>query len=77
VIKATWSWNDFFWPLLVVTSERMKTITLGLSKFQNDLFKEYGQLTSAVLISIIPILIVFIFFNRNIKTGLMSAGIKG
>ncbi|QQO10983.1 carbohydrate ABC transporter permease [Breznakiella homolactica] len=77
VIKATWSWNDFFWPLLVVTEEKMKTVTLGLSKFSNDLFKEYGQLTAAVLLSIIPLLIVFIFCNRNIKSGLMSAGVKG
>jgi multiple sugar transport system permease protein len=77
VIKATWSWNDFFWPLLVVTEEKMKTVTLGLSKFSNDLFKEYGQLNSAVLISILPLLLVFIFCNRNIKTGLMNAGVKG
>jgi ABC-type glycerol-3-phosphate transport system permease component len=77
VIKCTWSWNDFFWPLLVVSDEKMKSVTLGLSKFSNDLFKEYGQLTAAVLISIIPLLIVFIFCNKNIKNGLMSAGVKG
>jgi len=77
VIKCTWSWNEFFWPLLVVTEEQMKTITLGLSKFSNDLFKEYGQLTAAVLLSIIPLIIVFIFCNSNIKTGLMGSGVKG
>ncbi|MDR2534504.1 MAG: carbohydrate ABC transporter permease [Treponema sp.] len=77
VIKATWSWNDFFWPLLVVNEERMKTVTLGLAKFSSDLFKEYGQLTSGVLISILPLLLVFIFCNKYIKSGLMSAGIKG
>jgi len=77
VIKCTWSWNDFFWPLLVVSNEKMKTVTLGLSKFSNDLFKEYGQLTAAVLISIVPLLIVFIFCNKNIKAGLMNAGVKG
>ncbi len=77
VIKCTWSWNDFFWPLLVVSNEKMKTITLGLSKFSNDLFKEYGQLTAAVLISIVPLLLVFVFCNKNIKAGLMNAGVKG
>jgi ABC-type glycerol-3-phosphate transport system permease component len=77
VIKATWSWNDFFWPLLIVTEEKMKTITLGLSKFSNDLFKVWGELTSGVLISIIPLLLVFVFFSRNIKMGLINAGIKG
>jgi multiple sugar transport system permease protein len=77
IIKSIWNWNDFFWPMLIVSEEKMKTITLGLSKFSNDLFKEYGQLTSAVLLSIIPLLIVFIFCHRNIKTGLMNTGVKG
>jgi ABC-type glycerol-3-phosphate transport system permease component len=77
IIKSIWNWNDFFWPMLIVTAEPMKTITLGLSKFSNDLFKEYGQLTSAVLLSIIPLLTVFIFCSKNIKAGLMNTGIKG
>lgn len=77
VIKSTWCWNEFFWPMLVVSNEEMKTVTLGLSKFCNDLFKEYGQLNAAVLISMIPLLIVFIFGNKQIKVGLMGAGIKG
>jgi ABC-type glycerol-3-phosphate transport system permease component len=77
VIKCTWNWNEFFWPLLVVSDEKMKTVTLGLSKFSNDLFKEYGQLNAAVLISIIPLLLVFIFCNKYIKQGLMNSGVKG
>ena len=77
VIKSTWCWNEFFWPMLVVSSEGMKTVTLGLSKFCNDLFKEYGQLNSAVLISMIPLLIVFVLGNKQIKIGLMGAGVKG
>jgi multiple sugar transport system permease protein len=77
VIKCIWSWNDFFWPLLIVSDEKMKTVTLGLSKFSNDLFKEYGQLNAAVLISIIPLFIVFLFCNKYIKAGLMNSGVKG
>ncbi|MFA6784691.1 MAG: carbohydrate ABC transporter permease [Sphaerochaeta sp.] len=77
VIKCTWCWNDFFWPLLVVSEESMKTVTLGLSKFSNDLFKEYGQLNAAVLLSLLPLLIVFIISHRQIKVGLMGAGVKG
>lgn len=77
VIKCTWSWNELFWPLLVVSTEGKKTVTLGLAKFSNDLFKEYGQLNSAVLLSIIPLLAIFIFAHKQIKTGLMGSGIKG
>ena len=77
VIKCTWCWNELFWPLLVVSNESMKTITLGLNKFSNDLFKEYGQLNAAVLISIIPLFLIYVFGHKQIKIGLMGSGIKG
>jgi ABC-type glycerol-3-phosphate transport system permease component len=77
VIKCVWTWNDFFWPLLVVTEERMRTVTLSLNRFVTDLIKYWGEVCAAVVISIIPLLIIFIIFNSNIKTGLMNTGIKG
>jgi ABC-type glycerol-3-phosphate transport system permease component len=77
VIKCVWTWNDFFWPLLVVTEERMRTVTLTLNRFVTDLIKYWGEVSAAVVISIIPLLIIFIAFNSNIKTGLMNTGIKG
>ncbi|MDR2784856.1 MAG: carbohydrate ABC transporter permease [Treponema sp.] len=77
VIKCVWTWNDFFWPLLVVTEERMRTVTLMLNRFITDLIKYWGEVCAAVVISIVPLLIIFIIFNSNIKTGLMNTGIKG
>jgi ABC-type glycerol-3-phosphate transport system permease component len=77
VIKSVWTWNDFFWPLLVVSEERMRTVTLSLNRFVTDLIKYWGEVCAAVVISIIPLLIIFIVFNSNIKTGLMNTGIKG
>jgi ABC-type glycerol-3-phosphate transport system permease component len=77
VIKSVWTWNDFFWPLLVVSEERMRTVTLSLNRFVTDLMKFWGEVCAAVVISIIPLLIIFIVFNSNIKTGLMNTGIKG
>jgi ABC-type glycerol-3-phosphate transport system permease component len=77
VIKSVWTWNDFFWPLLVVSEERMRTVTLSLNRFVTDLIKYWGEVCAAVAISIIPLLIIFVIFNANIKTGLMNTGIKG
>jgi ABC-type glycerol-3-phosphate transport system permease component len=77
VIKSVWTWNDFFWPLLIVTEERMRTVTLSLNRFVTDLIKYWGEVCAAVTISIIPLLIIFIVFNSNIKTGLINTGIKG
>ena len=77
VIKSVWTWNDFFWPLLVVSNEQMRTVTLTLNRFVTDLIRYWAEVCAAVAISIIPLLIIFIIFNSNIKTGLMNTGIKG
>jgi ABC-type glycerol-3-phosphate transport system permease component len=55
----------------------MRTVTLTLNRFVTDLIKYWGEVCAAVVISIIPLLIIFIVFNSNIKTGLMNTGIKG
>ena len=77
VIKSVWTWNEFFWPLLVITDERMRTVTLTLNRFVTDIIIFWAEVCAAVVISIIPLLILFIIFHSNIKTGLMNTGIKG
>lgn len=77
IIKFLWTWNEFFWPLLTINTEEMKTVTLGLAKFSTDLFQRYGQLTSAVVLSIIPTILLFIFSRRYIVRGIMMSGVKG
>jgi multiple sugar transport system permease protein len=77
VVKSVWTWNDFFWPFLVVTRGEMRTLTLALNRFITDIAQYWGEVMAAVMISIVPLLIIFVVFNSNIKTGLMNTGIKG
>jgi multiple sugar transport system permease protein len=77
IIKFLWTWNEFFWPLIVVNSEEMKTVTLGLAKFSTDLFQRYGELSAAVVLSILPTLVIYVGSRRFIQRGLMMAGVKG
>jgi ABC-type glycerol-3-phosphate transport system permease component len=77
VIKYLWTWNEYFWPYLVVNSEHMKPVTMGLAKFSNDLFQEYGPLTAGVVLSILPTLLIFIFTRRFIVKSIAASGLKG
>jgi multiple sugar transport system permease protein len=76
IIKFLWTWNEFFWPLIIVNSEEMKTVTLGLAKFSTDLFQRYGQLCSGVVLSILPTLLIYILSRRLIQRGIMMSGMK-
>jgi len=77
VIKFLWTWNEYFWPYLVVNTEEHMPITMGLTRFSNNLFQDYGPLTAAVILTIIPTFIIFVFTRRFIVKSIVSFGIKG
>ena len=77
IIKFLWTWNEFFWPLVATNSDAMKVITLGLASFNNQYFVEYHLATAASVVSIIPILILFLAFQRWMVKAVVMSGIKG
>ena len=46
IIKFMWTWNEFFWPLLIITERKKAVVTLGLSFLSNQFFKEYHLVTA-------------------------------
>ena len=77
IIKFMWSWNEFFWPMVVISSPQMKVVTMGLMSFTNMYFIEYNLLTAAAVISILPILLIFITLQRWVVQGVVMSGLKG
>ena len=77
IIKFMWSWNEFFWPMVVTTSPQMKVVTIGLTSFTNMYFIEYNLLTAAAVLSILPILIIFVTLQRWVVQAVVMSGLKG
>jgi multiple sugar transport system permease protein len=77
IIKFMWNWNEFFWPLVVINSPKMKVVTMGLMSFTNMYFIEYNLLTAAAVISVLPILLIFLFLQRWVVQGVVMSGLKG
>ena len=77
IIKFMWSWNEFFWPLVVINSPSMRVVTIGLMSFTNIYFIEYNLLTAAAVISILPILLIFLFLQRWVVQAVVMSGLKG
>src|SRR6185436_8384207 len=77
IIRFMWSWNEFFWPMVVTSSPQMKVVTLGLTSFTNMYFIEYNLLTAAAVISILPILLIFITLQRWVVQAVVMSGLKG
>ena len=77
IVKFMWTWNELFWPLVVVNSPTMKVVTLGLVSFTNMYFIEYNLVTAAAVVSVLPILAVFLACQKWIVRGVVMSGLKG
>ncbi len=71
------SWNDYLWPLVMLSDRNKMTITLALNNLNGQYATEYNVLMAGSLISMIPIIIVYIGANSKMKSGIMVGGIKG
>jgi multiple sugar transport system permease protein len=71
------SWNNLLWPLIVIQSDEMETIPLGLTKFSTLYSSNYAQMLAMSVIASLPVLVVFIIGRRQIINSLMLSGIKG
>jgi multiple sugar transport system permease protein len=69
------SWNNFLWPLIVITSSNMMTIPVGLASVQSAYGVQYAQIMASTVLAAVPMLVVFAFFQRQIVEG-VSGGIK-
>lgn len=70
------SWNNFLWPFLVMTNTKMMTIPVGLSAVQSATGIKYAQLMASAILGALPLLVVFLLFQRRIVEGVATTGIK-
>jgi multiple sugar transport system permease protein len=77
IFTAVFVWNDFMGPLIYLNSQALKTIQLGLRMFIMQYSANYALIMAASLVSLIPVTILFLTFQRFFVEGVASTGIKG
>lgn len=77
IIIFLFSWNDLFWPLIVISSSKMKTVTLGLAGLTGIDWIPWGLTMAATFISFLPVLIFFIFFQSQVVETFIRTGFGG
>jgi multiple sugar transport system permease protein/alpha-1,4-digalacturonate transport system permease protein len=76
IFTFMWRWNDFAWPLVVLQDQGSYTVPLGLNLMKGQFFTDWTGIMSMSLVSILPMLLVFIFFQRYFIQGIASTGLK-
>jgi len=70
------AWNNFFWPFIVL-DRQSPTLPVALSLLQSNYFVDYSIVLAGVLLSTIPLLILFIFAGKQLVSGIMAGAVKG
>lgn len=78
IVTFIGAWNNFLWPFIIVTSNDMMTIPLGLTQTYDAFGIRYAQLMASALIGAAPVALAYIVFQRRVTQGLLAAtGLKG
>ncbi|NEE04632.1 carbohydrate ABC transporter permease [Phytoactinopolyspora halotolerans] len=71
------AWNNFFWPFIVTSDPDLMTLPVGLANVQNAFGVRYAQLMAAAVLAALPLVLIFLFFQRQIVRGVATAGLGG
>ena len=71
------NWNDFMGPMIYLNSTELKTVQLGLRSFLGQYSTEYGLIMAGSVVSLIPVIIVFLIFQKKFVQGIATSGLKG
>ena len=78
VIQFLWTWNDFLWPLVtILTKQEAFTLQLGLATFQGAHQTQWHYVAAANIMSMLPLLVLFLLAQRFFVRGIATQGLKG
>ncbi|MGO4372263.1 carbohydrate ABC transporter permease [Paenibacillus sp. MCAF20] len=77
ILQALSSWNNFLWPVIVLRTTEKFTLPIGLAGLLSPTSNNYEVLLAGAILTILPILLLFLFFQRFFIEGLTVGGVKG
>ena len=77
IFTFTKSWNSFLWPLIVSTSKKMYTLQVGVAFFSGQYETDYNLMMAIVILSLLPVVVVYLSFQKQFIQGISLSGMKG
>lgn len=76
IFSVVWRWNDFLWPLVVLSSQEVYTLQIGLNAYAGELNVQWHFILAMTVVTMIPVVLVFVFLQRFITAGIAGTGVK-
>ena len=77
ILQFQGAWNNFFWPLILYQEQSHWTLPLGLAQFRSFFEVNWPALTAVVVMATLPILVLYLYFQRYFVAGIAASGVKG
>lgn len=77
IFSFMWRWNDYVWPLIAISDPDKYTLQLAISNFSGEYAVDWNSMLAMSTISMVPMLIIFLIFQRQFVQGTATSGMKG
>jgi ABC-type glycerol-3-phosphate transport system permease component len=76
IINTILLWNEFLYAVVLITDDAKRTLPLGVQKFMGDQFSDIGMIATGAMISILPVILLYVFFSERIIRGMTAGAVK-
>ncbi len=76
IFSVVWRWNDFLWPLVVLSRKELYTLQVGLNTYAGELNVQWHYILAMTVVTMIPVVLVFVFLQKFITSGIAGSGLK-
>lgn len=76
IFSVIWRWNDFLWPLIVAQDDSTYTLPVALARFSGQLVVPFHLVLAMSVLSIVPVLLIFLVLQRQIIAGIARTGLR-
>ncbi len=69
-------WNEFLFAVVLITEDELRTLPVGIQRFMGDHFQDIGLIATGVMISVIPVIVIYAFFSEKLIQGMTAGAVK-
>jgi multiple sugar transport system permease protein len=76
ILTVVFAWHNFLWPLVITSSDGTRVVTVGIMSLQGNLGADYNLMMAASFVALVPLIVVFLIFQRTIVRSVVLSGLK-
>lgn len=77
IFTVLWAWNDMLWPLIMTSSEKLRVLPVGIAAMAGQKNTKTNEMMAASVLAILPMVLLFVIFQKQFTSGIATTGLKG